>query len=208
MRFLQGKSSIRLVLQHPGDQVEHDALLLAHPADGGVAPVLGEGAAVLRGIACSWNIPIPGQSPVGLEEVGLSAAYQVLRELSEDPSHHRQVLQVVMSLEQRVALVKLEYDAASAPHVAWLRPTHLQDHFGWPIVSGRDNRAVVLPVEGGGPEVDELDPSVPHASDVPLGGGAVLAVPVVGHEQDVLRLQVRVCQMVIMQELDSIAQLV
>ena len=70
-------------------------------------------------------------------------------------------------------------------------------------MSSRDNRAVVLPVEGCGPEVDELDPRVPHSSDVPLGGGAVLAVPVVGHEQDVLRLQVRVCQMVIMQELEN-----
>ena len=56
-----------------------------------------------------------------------------------------------------------------------------------------DHRAVVLPVKGGRPEVNELDSRVPHPSDVALGGGAVLAVPVVGHEQDVLRLQVRVC---------------
>jgi hypothetical protein len=57
---------------------------------------------------------------MGLEEVCLGPAYQVLWEFSEDSGHHRQMFQVVMSLEQRVALVKLEYDAPSTPHVAWL----------------------------------------------------------------------------------------
>ena len=57
----------------------------------------------------------------------------------------------------------------------------------------RYNTAVVLPVEGGRPKVDELDPGVPHAPDVPLGGGAILTVPIIGNKQDVLWLQVRVC---------------
>ena len=65
------------------------------------------------------------------------------------------------------------------------------------------HRAVVFPVKGCRPKVDELHSGVPHAPDVPLGGRAVLAVPVVGYEQDVLRLQVRVCQMVIVQELEK-----
>lgn len=68
-------------------------------------------------------------------------------------------------------------------------------------MSGGDDRAVVLPVEGGRAEVDELDPGVAHAPDVALGGGAVLAVPVRAHEQDVLRLQVGVGQVVVVQKL-------
>ena len=71
----------------------------------------------------------------------------------------------------------------------------------YPVVSGGDDRAVVLPVEGGRAEVDELDPGVAHAPDVALGGGAVLAVPVRAHEQDVLRLQVGVGQVVVVQKL-------
>ena len=62
---------------------------------------------------------------------------------------------------------------------------------------GRHHAAVVLPVEGGGPEVDELDPGVPHPPDVPLVGGAVLAVPVRADEEDVLRLEVGVSQMIV-----------
>jgi len=60
---------------------------------------------------------------------------------------------------------------------------------------------VVLPVEGGGPEVDELDAGVAHAPHVALGGGAELGEPVLGHEEDVLRLEVRVGQVVLVQEL-------
>ena len=71
----------------------------------------------------------------------------------------------------------------------------------YPVVSGGDDRAVVLPVEGGRAEVDELDPGVAHAPDVALGGGAVLAVPVRAHEQDVLRLQAGVGQVVVVQKL-------
>ena len=41
---------------------------------------------------------------MGLEEVCLRPAHQVLWEFSEDSGHHRQMFQVVMSLEQRVAL--------------------------------------------------------------------------------------------------------
>ena len=73
-------------------------------------------------------------------------------------------------------------------------------------MSGGDDRAVVLPVEGGRAEVDELDPGVAHAPDVALGGGAVLAVPVRAHEQDVLRLQVGVGQVVVVQKLKKISR--
>ena len=46
-------------------------------------------------------------------------------------------------------------------------------------------------------------PGVPHPPQVALRGGAVLGAPVGGHEQDVLRLQVRVSEVVIVQELEK-----
>ena len=59
----------------------------------------------------------------------------------------------------------------------------------------------MLPVEGRRPEVDELDPGVAHAPDVPLVGRAVVADPVCAHKQDILWLQVRVGQVVVMKKL-------
>ena len=68
-------------------------------------------------------------------------------------------------------------------------------------MTGGHHAGVVLPVEGGGPKVDEFDAGVAHAANGPLRGRADLRVPVCGHEQDVLRLQVRVRQVVVVQKL-------
>ena len=57
-------------------------------------------------------------------------------------------------------------------------------------------------------EVDELDSGVPHPPDVPLVGGAVLAVPVLAHEQNVFRLQVSVSQMVFVEKLRTDLELI
>ena len=96
---------VRLVLQHPGDQVEHDALVLAHRGVRGVPPVLGQGPAVLAGVPRGGLRPVPGQ-PRGprLEEAGLSSSDNVGREVSEYSVHHGQVLQVIVGLEQCVPL--------------------------------------------------------------------------------------------------------
>ena len=75
-------------------------------------------------------------------------------------------------------------------------------------MSGGHHAAVVLPVEGGGAEVNELHPRVSHPSDVPLVGGAVLAVPVVAYEQNVLGLQVGVSQMIVVEKLERDFELI
>ena len=100
-------------------------------------------------------------------------------------------------------LVKLENDASGTPDVARLAPTHLKDYFRGAIVPGRDHTAMMLPVESGRTKINQFHPCVPHASNVPLGSGTVLSVPIIGHKQNILRLQVRVCKMVIMQELKT-----
>ena len=45
-------------------------------------------------------------------------------------------------------------------------------------MTGGDHATVMLPVEGGGPEVDELDPGVAHPPDGTLSGRTYLRVPV------------------------------
>ena len=98
-------------------------------------------------------------------------------------------------------LIKFKEDAPDAPDVTGLGPAELEDHLRRPVVPGADHRAVVLPVEGRWPEVDQLDPGVAHAPDVPLVGRAVVADPVRAHKQDILGLQVRVGQVVVMKKL-------
>jgi hypothetical protein len=101
----------------------------------------------------------------------------------------------------RSHLIKLKDDAAGAPYVTRLGPAQLQNDLRRAVVPRRHHARMVLPVEGGGPEVDEFDARVTHAPYVTLGGGAELGEPVLGHEEDVLRLEVRVRQVVLVQEL-------
>ena len=100
-------------------------------------------------------------------------------------------------------LIKLEDDGPSAPDIAGLGPAELEDHLRRPIMPRRDDAAVVLPVEGSRAKVDELDPGVPHPPKVPLRRRAVLGAPVGRDKQDVLRLQVGVGEVVVVQELDK-----
>ena len=70
-------------------------------------------------------------------------------------------------------------------------------------MSGGDYAGVVLPVEGGRPKVDELDPGVAHPTHRALAGRAGLGVPVRRHEQNVFRLEIRVREVVVVQELET-----
>ena len=70
-------------------------------------------------------------------------------------------------------------------------------------MSGGDYAGVVLPVEGGRPKVDELDPGVAHPTHRALAGRAGLGVPVRRHEQNVFRLEIRVREVVVVQELEN-----
>ena len=50
-------------------------------------------------------------------------------------------------LKECVSGVELEHDAPDAPHVARLRPAHLQDDFRCAVVTRRHDGAVMLVIE-------------------------------------------------------------
>ena len=104
-RLSQHHPAVRLVLEHPGDQVKHHALVLPHHGVGGMPPVLGQRPAVLTRVSRRRLRPVPSQSSSSrLEEAGLGSSDNVGWEVSEDSVHHGQVLQVIMGLEQGVPL--------------------------------------------------------------------------------------------------------
>ena len=104
-RLLQRQPGRRVVLQHPSHQVQHPALLLARHRRRTQPPVLWQRPTVLGGVLGGRRRPVPGQLAV-LEVVGLGPADEVVGDVAEYPAHHRQVLQVVVRLEQRVTLKK------------------------------------------------------------------------------------------------------
>ena len=102
--FLQRHPFFRLVVEHPGHEVQHDALLVSGGRVRAVSAVLRQGPAVLAGVARGGQPPVPGQPPPGLEELSLGAPDELLGEMAQDAGHHGQVLQVVVGLEQCVTL--------------------------------------------------------------------------------------------------------
>ena len=103
--LVKGQPGGRIILQHSGNKIQHHSLFLALQAAVTAAPVLGQRTAVLWRVPGGRRRPVPGQAarPV---EAGLGAADHVSGNVAEDPAHHGQVLQVVMGLEQCVALKK------------------------------------------------------------------------------------------------------
>ena len=103
--LLQSHPPVWLVLEHPGDEVEHDALLLPGEAVRTGPPVLRQRPTVLAGVPSCGQRPVPAQPPRhAVEEVCLGPPHDVGGEVAEDPGHHGEVLHVVVRLEQRVAL--------------------------------------------------------------------------------------------------------
>ncbi len=114
-------------------------------------------------------------------------------------------------------MIKFKDDATDAPDVTRMGPPQLEDDFRRSIVTRRHNRRVMLPLERRRPEVDQLDARISHASHRLFDGGRrrrrrgygdAFDVPVVGYEEDVFRLEVGVSQLVVVHELDRVAQLV
>jgi len=76
---------------------------------------------------------------------------------STDSFHHRQMLQVIVRLEESVASEEFDKYTSYTPNIAWETPPHVEYDFGRSIVSRRNDRRVVLIIERGGTKVDQPD---------------------------------------------------
>lgn len=129
------------------------------------------------------------------------------RHQAEHTLHHGQVLQVVQSLEQSVSDGKLEDDAADGPDIARLSPPLLQNYFRSSIMPSLDDPAVVLVVECCAAEVYKSDGRVENLLVLGVAGrGAQLKLGV--PEQDVLGLEIRVSEAVVVEEIHGLAKVV
>lgn len=79
---------------------------------------------------------------------------------ANDGLHHGQMLQILVSLEQRIAGEEFNQNAANAPNIARERPPQSQDDLGRSIVPSRHHRRMILILKSGGPEIDQPDFSI------------------------------------------------
>ena len=70
------------------------------------------------------------------------------------------MLQVIVSLEKRIAREEFDQDAANAPDVAWERPAESENDLWCAVVASRNDRGVVLVLEGSRSEINETNLSV------------------------------------------------
>jgi hypothetical protein len=89
-----------------------------------------------------------------------SSRHVVLRHRAEDLFHHREVLKVLVRLEERFAGNKLHEDTSNRPHVARVAPTQAEDDLRSAVMPSRNDGSVVVVVEGCAAEVDKLDAGI------------------------------------------------
>lgn len=125
--------------------------------------------------------------------------------------HHRQVLQVIVGLEQGVSREELNQYAPNAPDIAREAPSQVEYNLGGTVVPRRHDRRVVFIVKGRRAKIDQPDLAIEEYSPLALhavrsvGGGwdvAVVSECLVGavHQEDVLRLQIGVDQVDVMKD--------
>lgn len=62
--------------------------------------------------------------------------------------HHGEMLEVIVSLEKSISSEEFDQYATNTPDITWIAPPEIEDDFRSPIVSGRNDRGVILIIEG------------------------------------------------------------
>ena len=131
--------------------------------------------------------------------------------MANDAFHHGQVLEVVVCLEKRIAREELNKNAADTPDVTGETPAQIQNDLRCPVMSSRDNRRVVLVIEGGRSKINQSNLTIQEDASLTccprccMRGGWDCSV--VGerlirvvHEQDVLGFKVGVDEVKVMED--------
>jgi hypothetical protein len=74
--------------------------------------------------------------------------------------HHRQVLQIIVRLEQCISCEEFDENASDTPDITREGPTETENNLWCPVMASRDDRRVVLVLERSRTEVDESDLSI------------------------------------------------
>lgn len=74
-----------------------------------------------------------------------------------DCFHHGEMFKVVVCLEQCIACEELNQDASYTPDVTREAPSKVEDDFWGSVMSGANNRRVVLLIEGCRAKINEPD---------------------------------------------------
>jgi len=118
------------------------------------------------------------------------------------------VLPVILGLEERDAQVEFKHDTANTPDVTSLAPAEFEDHFWGPVMAGRDDGGVMLMIKCSGAKVNESNFRILDPADSFLPTTIIAHIIVRIQEQNVLWLQVRVRQLILMKVLDRMTELV
>jgi len=72
-----------------------------------------------------------------------------------DCLHHRQMLEIIMRLEQCITSEELHQNATNAPDITWEAPAKVENDLRSSVMSSRNNGRVVLIIERGRTKVDQ-----------------------------------------------------
>lgn len=128
-----------------------------------------------------------------------------------DSFHHRKMFEVVMCLEKGVSGEELNQDTANTPNITGETPSQVEYNFGGTIVSSRNDRGMILVIEGRRTKVDqsnfavEKDTPLSSVARICVGGrrdGTVISKGLVGvaDEEDVFGFEVGMDEVEVMKD--------
>lgn len=134
--------------------------------------------------------------------------------LSDHRFHHRQMLEIIVRLEEGVAGEELHQDTPNTPDVTRKAPAEIEDDFRGSIMAGGHNGRVILLVKRGRAKVDKPDFTVPENSSLTstpragvrrgrncsiVGEGLIM----IAQQEDILGFQVGVDEVEIVEDYRS-----
>jgi len=128
-----------------------------------------------------------------------------------DSFHHCEMFKVVMCLEEGVSGEELNQDTTNTPNITRETPSQVEYNFGGAIMASRNNRGMILVIEGRRTKVDQSDLAV--EKDTPLssiagicvggrGDGTVIGKGLVGvaNEEDIFGFEVGMDEVEVMKD--------
>ena len=197
----KSESSTRIIDQHLPDQVEHVLDIIPPVLLQVVRDVVQQGLAVLPHILTISAVWIPVEA-TSLEELDPRVLRHPRGNMTQYSLHHRQVLPVLMGLEQCHTERKLINYAANAPNITGLTPAKLKNNFRSAVVTRGDDQTVMLVIKGGRAKVNQTYFRILNNVHT------ILHLEVRVAEENVFWFEVSVGDSILVEEIDCITQFI